>query len=96
MTTALLLLPVAAVLAWIYSRALPGGTGWGVFDIALFGLTAIAVATWVSWAAATEFSGAGPIYAELVAAAGAYPILLAGFALGLGWRHLRARRDGRE
>ena len=93
MTTALLLLPVAAVLAWIYHRALPGEAGWGLFEAMLFGLTALAVAAWVAWAATAEFSDAGPVYGQLVAAAGAYPILLAGFALGLGWRHLRARRE---
>ena len=91
MITALLLAPVTAVLAWLYGRALPAGSGWSRFDnLLLLAVAALAMA-WVAWARATSWVDAGPIYPELVAAAGAYPIIVLGLAAGLTWRRRRAR-----
>jgi len=95
MTTVLLLLPVAAVLAWLYCHSLPGGETLGAFDFAVFGAVALPVVAWIAWAGATEFHSAGAIYSELVAAAGAYPILLTGLAIGLAWRHRSFRQRER-
>ena len=92
MTTALLLLPVATVLVWIYRQALPRGSRWTRFDTALLITLAVLAAFWVAWSATARFEHAGPVFAELVAAAGAYPIMLVGLGAGLAWRHLRARR----
>jgi hypothetical protein len=93
MTTAFLLLPVAAVLAWIYRRALPTD-GWTLLDAAVFGVVGVLVSAWVLWASQAEFHGGGPVYDELVSAAGGYPIMVAGLAVGLTWRRLGARRRG--
>lgn len=94
MTTMLLLLPVAAVLTWIYRRALPRASGWSGFDTALLAVLAVLLGGWAAWAGGSDYRGAGPVFGELVAAAGGYPILLAGLGLGLLWRHARARREG--
>jgi hypothetical protein len=45
----------------------------------------------VGWARSAVYHDAGPIYPELVAAAGAYPIIVCGLAAGLAWRRGRAR-----
>jgi len=95
-TTALLLLPVAAVLVWIYRQALPRGSRWTPFDSGLLAALAALSAAWVAWSGAARFAHAGPVFDELVAAAGAYPIVLVGLGAGLAWRHARARRDAGE
>ena len=92
MITALLLLPVTAVLAWVYARALPKGERWSLFDTALLLGCAIAAGAWVAWARSAEYVDAGPIFPELVAAAGAYPLILLGLGGGLAWRYRRFRR----
>ena len=94
MTTVLLLLPVAAVLIWLYRRCLPVAGGWTGFDSVLVGFLAALVVAWAFWAPKAEYANAGPVFGELVAVAGAYPILLGGLGLGLAWRHARARRAG--
>lgn len=91
MITALLLLPVTAVLVWFYRHFLPCGARWSRFDSGLLLAVAVLALAWVVWARSVPWQGAGPVYAELVAAAGAYPILVAGLAAGLAWRRLRAR-----
>lgn len=94
MTTLLLLLPVAAVLVWIYVQALPRGSRWTYFDTGLLALLGMLAVAWVAWSGAARFENAGPAFAELVAAAGAYPIVVVGLGAGLAWRHARARRNG--
>jgi len=89
--TALLLLPVTAVLAWLYRWFLPRGGGWSGFDSAVLLVVAALAAAWVGWARSAVYHDAGPIYPELVAAAGAYPIIVSGLAAGLAWRRSRAR-----
>jgi hypothetical protein len=93
MITALLLAPVTAVLAWLYRRALPGGGPWRGFDTVVLGAVAVLALLWVAWARSLSFTDAGPIFPELLAAAGAYPIIVTGLAAGLTWRRLRARRS---
>lgn len=97
MITALLLLPVTAVLAWLYRQALPHGGRWSRFDSGLLLAVAAAAAVWVAWARSATYHDAGPIYPELAAAAGAYPIIVIGLAAGLAWRRQRsARRVGQR
>jgi hypothetical protein len=91
MITALLLLPVTAVLAWVYRWFLPRGGSWSGFDSALLLVVAALAAAWVGWARSAAYQDAGPIFPELVAAAGAYPIIVSGLAAGLAWRRRRAR-----
>jgi hypothetical protein len=90
--TALLLLPVTAVLAWLYRQALPRGGRWNRFDTGLLFAVAAAAAAWVAWARSATWHDAGPIYPELAAAAGAYPIIVIGLAAGLTWRRQDAAR----
>jgi hypothetical protein len=90
--TALMLLPLGAVLIWIYGYLLPERWCWTLFD-ALWLLTALLLgAGWIRWAGGTPFAGSGPVFGDLVAAAGAYPIFAAWLALGLGWRRRSARQ----
>lgn len=96
MITALLLVPVTAVLAWLYGRALPAGRRWSIFDSALLVTVASLAVAWVGWARSAVYQDAGPIFPELVAAAGAYPIVVCGFAAGLAWRRLRVRGPERR
>ncbi len=91
MITALLLVPVTAVLAWIYRYFLPRGGSWSTFDSGLLLVVAALALAWVGWARSAVYHNAGPIYPELVAAAGAYSIIVSGLAAGLAWRRSRAR-----
>jgi hypothetical protein len=91
--TAFLLLPVTAVLAWLYRWFLPRGDGWSGFDSAVLLVVAALAVAWVGWARTAVYHDAGPIFPELVAAAGAYPIIAGGLAAGLAWRRSRARRQ---
>ena len=95
MLTAFLLLPVVSVLAWLYWYLLPGRRLQPAFDLGLLlALTALA-AFWVRWATSSAVPGAGPLYPDLIAAVGAYAILLVGLASGLAVRRARAR-NGRD
>jgi hypothetical protein len=91
--TAFLLLPVTAVLAWLYGCFLPRAQGWSGFDCGLLLAVAALAGAWVGWARSAVYHDAGPIFPELVAAAGAYPIIVGGLAAGLAWRRSRARRQ---
>ena len=93
MITLLLLLPVAAVLVGLYVLALPRGSRWRRFDSGLVLALALLAAAWAWSAASSHAPGTGPIWPDLLAAAGAYPILAVGLAVGLAWRHRRARRE---
>ena len=89
MITALLLLPVAGVLLWLYGYLLPSRWGWTRFDAALIVAAALLAAAWTGWASRLEPEGAGPIFGHLAAAAGAYPIIVIVLAAGLAWRRRR-------
>jgi hypothetical protein len=93
MLTAFLLLPVASVLAWLYWYLLPDRKLWPAFDGSLLVVLAVVAAVWIHWATSRVLPDAGPLYPDLVAAVGAYAIILAGLAGGLALRRARAR-DG--
>jgi hypothetical protein len=94
MITALMLLPVAAVLTWIYGYLLPRRWRWTAPDVLWLALALLLAGGWIYWARVNPFAGSGPVYGDLVAAAGAYPILVCSLALGLAWRRRRAGRQG--
>jgi len=96
MITVLLLLPVSAVLAWVYRLALPGGQGWSRFDTVLLLALAVLAGAWCAWCLAGDHAGAGPVYGDVLAAAGAYPIIAAGLGLGLAWRRAGIARGRRR
>lgn len=95
MLTAFLLLPVSSVLAWLYWYLLPGRKLWPAFDGALLITLAGLAAVWILWATSRAMPDAGPLYPDLIAAVGAYAIVLTGLAAGLVVRRVRAR-DGRR
>lgn len=88
MITALLLIPVACVLVWLYWYLLPQRT-WKLADTLLIGSTALVMAGYIRLAGGAEFEGAGPMYSEIVSLAGAYGILIAGLSASLWWRRRR-------
>jgi hypothetical protein len=90
MITALMLLPVTAVLTSIYGYLLPDRWCWTVFDALWLSVALLLGVGWIVWARAHPFAGSGPVYGDLVAAAGAYPIFVAVMAVGLAWRRAGA------
>jgi hypothetical protein len=85
MITVLLLLPVLAILGWLYWYLLPGRS-WKSIDsliaasvTGLCGLYIVSAARW-------NFDDAGPLWGQIVSVVGAYAILVAGFSAGLFWR----------
>ncbi|MGD2128254.1 MAG: hypothetical protein PVJ33_11640 [Lysobacterales bacterium] len=85
-STLLLLMPVAAVLVWIYWYLLPGERGWTKFDLLLFAALTVLATCWVGWVMGTPHDGAGPLWPYVLSAIGVYCILVAGMAAGLAWR----------
>jgi hypothetical protein len=92
MVTALLLLPVVCVLIWVYGYLLPQRWAWSRFDLGLIVLALALAAGWTGWMRTAQFDGGGPIFGHLAAMAGAYPIVLACLAAGVGWRRRAASR----
>ncbi len=88
MITALLLIPVAAVLVWLYWYLLPERK-WKLADTLLLGCTVLLVAGYIRVASGAEFEGAGPMYSEIVSMVGAYGLLIAGLSASLWWRRRR-------
>jgi len=90
MITAVMLLPVTAVLTWIYGYLLPERWRWTKFDMLWLSVALLLGGGWIIWARAHPFAGSGPVYGDLIAAAGAYPIFVAVMAVALAWRRARA------
>jgi hypothetical protein len=87
--TALMLVPLTGVLAWIYGYLLPERWRWTLFDLLCLSMALLMGAGWIYWASAHPFAGSGPVYGDLIAAAGAYPIIVTSMAMGLAWRRSR-------
>jgi len=85
-STLLLLMPVAAVLVWIYRYLLPEESGWTRFDLVLFVALTVLATCWVAWVMGTPLDGAGPLWPYVLSAIGVYCILVLGMAAGLAWR----------
>jgi divalent metal cation (Fe/Co/Zn/Cd) transporter len=93
MITALMLLPVIAVLGWVYYCLLPPDRRWRTFDGGVFAVVIVLAAAWIYWMKTTSFADAGPVWDDLAAAAGAYPIIVIGLAAGLAWRRREPRSE---
>jgi membrane protein implicated in regulation of membrane protease activity len=85
-STLFLLVPVAAVLIWLYGYLLPRDSGWTRFDAILLIALALLSACWVAWVMAAPLDGAGPLWPHVLSAIGVYFILVVGMAAGLAWR----------
>jgi hypothetical protein len=83
--TALLLLPVAAILVWLYWFLLPGRK-WLLVDSGFLLMLFFLVVMYLYFVSGLDFESAGPLWPYIVSTAGAYGILLLGFALALYWR----------
>jgi hypothetical protein len=94
MITAFLLMPVVAVLVWLYWYWLPVDiervSRWLWGDTLLLVLLASLASGFVHIAKHAEYEGAGPMWPELVSTVGAYAIIAIGLALGLIWRRSSA------
>lgn len=88
--TALLLLPVVAILVWLYWYLLPGRK-WLLKDSGFLLLLFFLVATYLYYVGGLDFESAGPLWPYIISAAGSYGILLLGFALALSWRRYSAK-----
>jgi hypothetical protein len=85
MLTGLLLLPVLAILVWLYWYLLPGRQ-WLLRDSLVLLLLLAAAAAFLAWVERMDFDAGGPLWPYIVSAAGAYGILALGLGLALVWR----------
>lgn len=89
MITAFLLLPVLAILLWLYTYLLPQRGKLTFFDFALFVIVILMASAYVHFVQQVKWVDSGPMWPDLVSAVGAYAILLGGLAAGLFWRRYR-------
>ena len=90
MLTALLLLPVGAILVWLYWYLLPERK-WLRADTLVLLVLLLAAASFVSWVARVDFDAGGPLWPYIVSAAGAYGIVTLGLGVALAWRWYRVK-----
>ena len=89
MITAFLLLPVLAILLWLYAYLLPQRGKLKFFDFGLFVAVILMASAFVQFVQQINWVNASPMWPDLVSAVGAYAILLGGLAAGLFWRRYR-------
>lgn len=89
MLTAFLLLPVLAILLWLYAYLLPQRGKLTFFDFALFAVVIILASGFVQYVKQVNWIDVSPMWPDLVSAVGAYSIILGGLAGGLFWRRYR-------
>ena len=89
MITALLLLPVFAILTWLYWYLLPDRI-WQMTDTLIFVTVVMVTTAWILLISGMEFPTAGPLWPQIISVVGAYAVLTFGLAIGLIWR----RRKG--
>jgi hypothetical protein len=90
MVTGLLLLPVVAILVWLYWYLLPARK-WLLMDSLLMLFLLIAASVFVLWVDWMGFDAGGPLWPYIVSAAGAYGILVVGLGAALAWRWYRVK-----
>jgi hypothetical protein len=90
MLTALLLLPVGAILVWLYWYLLPARK-WLRTDSLVLLVLLLAAACFVSWVARMDFDAGGPLWPYIVSAGGAYGILTLGLGVALACRWYRVK-----
>jgi len=88
MLTSLLLLPVVAILAWLYWYLLPNRK-WLRSDSLVMLLVLSCASGLVVWISGLSFEGESPLWSYIISATGAYLILTLGLALALAWRRTR-------
>ncbi len=89
MITALLLLPVLATLGWLYWYLLPQRR-WLLADSLVLVAVIVLTGTYIWWVQQQDFSGAGPLWPQIVSVVGAYAILIIGLSAALLWRRRRS------
>jgi len=89
MINALLLLPVFAILVWLYRRMLPG-RAWMARDTLWVIAVMLLTVTYIFGVEQMRFPDGGPLWPLIVSMVGGYAILLCGFGAGLWWRRRRA------
>ncbi len=94
MLTALLLLPVLAILVWLYWYLLPARK-WCLKDSLILLLLLACAAGFVIGVDRLNFDDAGPLWPYIVSAAGAYGILTLGLGVALAWRWHNAKSAGK-
>lgn len=90
MVTSLLLLPVAAILVWLYWYLLPARK-WRLADSLILVILLFAAVMFIRWVARMDFDAGGPLWPYIVSAAGAYGILTVGLGVALAWRWYRVK-----
>jgi len=86
--TTLLLLPVLAVLLWLYWYLLPARQ-WLFFDNLILVSLLTCAAAFVVWVDGINFEGESPLWPYIISATGAYAILTLGLGSALAWRRYR-------
>ncbi len=89
--TALLLMPVLAILLWLYWYLLPARKWLFCDSLILLMLLGLA-AGFVSWIDRINFDGESPLWPYIISATGAYGILTLGLGAALVWRRYRVNR----
>ena len=85
MLNGLLLLPVLAILVWLYCYLLPDRVWLWLDSLVLLFLLAVAAA-FLEWVERMDFDAGGPLWPYIVSAAGSYGILLLGLGIALAVR----------
>jgi len=88
--TTLLLLPVLAVLLWLYWYLLPARQ-WLFCDSLIMVSLLACVAAFVIWVDGINFDGESPLWPYITSATGAYGILTLGLGSALTWRRYRTK-----
>jgi hypothetical protein len=88
--TALLLLPVLAILLWLYWYLLPARQ-WLFCDSVILLILLASAAAFVGWIDRMDFDGESPLWPYIISATGAYGILTLGLGAALAWRRYRMK-----
>lgn len=90
MLTGLLLLPVVAILVWLYWYLLPSRK-WLLRDSLMLMFLLAGAGGFVIWIDGMSFDGESPLWPYIISATGAYGILTLGLAAALVWRRTQLR-----
>ncbi len=88
--TGLLLLPVVAILIWLYWYLLPARQ-WLLCDSLILLFLLSGAGGFVFWIGGMSFDGESALWPYIISATGAYGILTLGLAIALAWRRSRLR-----
>jgi hypothetical protein len=88
MITALLLLPVLAILLWLYWYLLPGRRWQAADTLSVLGVLLL-TAVWIWLIGGMSFPHESAMWPEIISMVGAYGILITGLGVVLFWRRQR-------